>query len=93
MISFVFVYLLGKRDVEVDLDIPKDAKKQKKELIQAVQKAPPKKNKKKKKKKVGSFFHQAIFFIIFFSQLENIGLKYIFILTLKSNLLIKKKTE
>ncbi|XP_013584992.1 PREDICTED: nucleolin 2-like [Brassica oleracea var. oleracea] len=41
----------SKRDVEVDLDIPKDAKKQKKELIQAVEKAPPKKNKKKKKKK------------------------------------------
>ncbi|CAF1933037.1 unnamed protein product [Brassica oleracea] len=41
----------SKRDVEVDLDIPKDAKKQKKELIQAVEKAPPKKNNKKKKKK------------------------------------------
>lgn len=63
-----WLFSLGKRDVEVDLDIPKDAKKQKKELIQAVEKAPPKKNnkKKKKKKKVGSFFHQAIFFIIIF---------------------------
>ncbi|KAG2306164.1 hypothetical protein Bca52824_025912 [Brassica carinata] len=41
----------SKRDVEVDLDIPKDPKKQKKELIQAVKKATPPKKKKKKKKK------------------------------------------